>query len=140
MSNSKPPMTQIAIPVPNSEQYDLNKYLPPGMDFNELVMEIQTLNEQAAAAKAKADEYRQLIQAVMDIAKVKSVVARMPEDLSFTVTRVEPSRRSKLDKNLLLQHGVTPQQIQQATVYSQGAPYVTIRPVNKHGEPEGEQE
>lgn len=131
--------TETAAPIPDSKQFEFDKYLPSGVDFDHLVAETRQLKEFIEKAEEDIKAKKLIIESLLNITKVKVVSWRD----EYVINRIAPKQTTKItiDAKLLLENGVTPEQIQKSTITktSQVTGYITITKIQDRKGSEDEQ-
>lgn len=98
------------VPIPKSEELDLDRFCPMETSFDAMMKERQELKAAAKVQEARLAELDALIGGALDLAGQKTIIWN-----EHIVSRREGSKpRQTLDRILLLEAGVTPEQIQRS--------------------------
>lgn len=118
----------MSVPVPTIEEADLSSFMSSGRRADEVLAERQNLKQIIEESEAKIKELDNELGNALDLRNLKSVIW---ED--YLLIRRGPSRpRPILDTVMLLDAGVTPQQIQAGTRFgAPGKPGVTVRALSE---------
>lgn len=123
----------LAESVPSTE--DLKVLVPSGEDFDELVAARQEIVSTIKFLTAKKADLDVILGGALDLSSLKRVIACKK---GVVVTRGEARAGSKkIDAAKLLQLGVAPHIIQQATIVGKpGAPGVSVRSIKEGSDDE----
>lgn len=121
-------MPMIEVPVPTVVELELDKYIPSGRSSAELIARRQLL-------LGKIDDFddeRKSIDLELGIAlDFRGVKNAVWEDY-LLVRRAASKPRATLDRVLLLEAGVTPQQLEAGTRFSEaGSPGIMVKSLSK---------
>jgi hypothetical protein len=98
-------------------------------DVKDLIQEERELYAQIVDLQERQGALRKLIQEEMELAKVEKI-----ESGGYSLAIVRPKASEKLDRTLLVQAGVTPDQLKKGTTLVERAPYLSIRKMGDAGE------
>jgi len=123
-------MTQptMNVPVPDVDELELDKYTASGRTAKELVDRRQSLKDEIALCEQEIKDLDTELGLACDMRNVKNAVCG-----NWLIIRRQGSKpRATLDRVLLLEAGVTPQQLEMGTKLSeQGKPGITIQDLSK---------
>ena len=130
MSYTIPLMT---VPVPTSDELNLDQYCSLGTSFDALLRERQTLKQLIEEAEVRIAELDEQSGPVLDLAGVKNVTWN-----GYLVSRREASKpRRTLDAGKLVAAGVDPIQIEAGYRYGKaGKVGITVRRLSQTPEAE----
>lgn len=122
---SIPTMT---IPVPSVDDLELDQFIPSSRSAKDLVARRQTLKKQIEEAEKELQDIDIELGTALDFRGAKNAVW---EDY-LIIRRQGAKPRALLDRVLLMEAGVTPQQLEAGTKFSeQGKPGITVQSISK---------
>lgn len=118
----------IEVPVPTIDELDLDKFIPSGRSAKELVRRRQVLKNQVEDCEKEVQDIDLELGIAMDFRGVKNAICE-----EYHLIRRQGSKpRALLDRVLLMEAGVTPQQLEMGTKFSEkGKPGITIQNLSK---------
>ena len=130
MTHNIPMMTT---PIPDSTDFNLDAVLPEGELFDELVARRQAMKKMITACEEEIKNADAKLGAALDFVGQRNVISR-----GLVVSRREGSKpRETLDPVLLLEAGVSPEQLHKGTKLGKpGKPTIAIRALKEKDEDE----